>query len=86
MSLDDSPYFRGINAFFLEPLQPAPPSVFPLSFQSVRTGGTERAVSTTVAATTGFVTSTWRNASATPAGLGTAVMLVRAVPSADAVF
>lgn len=56
------------------------PLSLPISFQSV---GTERAVSRTVVATTEFVTSTRGNASATLAGLGTAVMLVRALPSVD---
>ena len=70
----------------LEPLQPGPPSVCPISFQSVGTGDTARAVSRTVAATMGFVTSTRGSASAAPAGLGTAVMLVRAVPSRHALF
>lgn len=46
----------------------------------------ERAASRTVPATMGFVNSTQENASAMLAGLGTAVMLVRAVPSADALL
>lgn len=82
-SLGGSSCFKRHKCVLPELLQRGPPSVFPVSFQSVGTVGLERAVSGTVAATVGFVTNTRGNASATPAGLGTAVILVREVPSAD---
>lgn len=49
-------------------------------------GDTERAVGRTAAVTTGLVTGSQGNASATLAGWGSTAMLVRAVPSLEAFF